>query len=68
MKYQLCLSLHNPICRSPQLKPNELQDIVFLCTALPTPKTFEAVSRFPKVYFMLVSSIGKGVYQMSTRY
>lgn len=39
--------------RSPQLKPNELQDIVFLCTSLPTPKTFEAVSRFPKVYFML---------------
>lgn len=39
--------------RSPQLKANELQDIVFLCTALPTKKTFERVSRFPKVYFML---------------
>ncbi|KAI7887273.1 calcium-activated BK potassium channel alpha subunit-domain-containing protein [Mucor mucedo] len=39
--------------RSPQLKPNELQDIVFLCTSLPTDKTFERVSRFPKVYFML---------------
>jgi hypothetical protein len=41
--------------RSPQLKPNELQDIVFLCTSLPTPKTFESLSRFPKVFFMVVS-------------
>ncbi|CAO3664178.1 unnamed protein product [Rhizopus microsporus] len=39
--------------RSPQLKPNELQDIVFLCTSLPTPKTFESLSRFPKVFFMV---------------
>lgn len=38
--------------RSPQLKPNELQDILFLCTSPPSDKTFERVSRFPKVYFM----------------
>ena len=48
--------------RSPQLKANELQDIVFLCTSLPTPKTFESVSRFPKVYFMLVNSYYDGVF------
>jgi hypothetical protein len=40
--------------RSPQLKQNELKDIVFLCTSLPSPKTFEMVCRFPKVYFMIV--------------
>ncbi|EPB88136.1 hypothetical protein HMPREF1544_05080 [Mucor circinelloides 1006PhL] len=39
--------------RSPQLRPNELQDIVFLCTSLPSSKTFDLVSRFPKVYFMI---------------
>ncbi|CEP14358.1 hypothetical protein [Parasitella parasitica] len=39
--------------RSPQLKPNELKDIVFLCTSLPSEKTFELVCRFPKVYFMV---------------
>ncbi|CAO3700020.1 unnamed protein product [Rhizopus stolonifer] len=38
--------------RSPQLKPNELQHIVFLCTSLPTEKTFDSLSRFPKVSFM----------------
>ncbi|GAA5796488.1 hypothetical protein HPULCUR_001860 [Helicostylum pulchrum] len=39
--------------RSPQLRPNELQDIVFLCSSLPTDgKTFDSISRFPKVYFM----------------
>lgn len=41
--------------RCPQLKPNELQDIVFLCTSLPTDKTFESLCRFPKVFFMLVN-------------
>lgn len=41
--------------RSPQLQHNEIQDIVFLCTSLPNSKTFELVSRFPKVYFMVVS-------------
>lgn len=41
--------------RSPQLQPYELKDIVFLCTSLPHRKTFESISRFPKVYFMLVS-------------
>ncbi|KAG1469463.1 hypothetical protein G6F56_003245 [Rhizopus delemar] len=39
--------------RSPQLKPNELQDIVFLCTSKPTEKIFESLCRFPKVHFML---------------
>ncbi|KAI8643141.1 hypothetical protein BD408DRAFT_415336 [Parasitella parasitica] len=39
--------------RSPQLKSNELKDIVFLCTSLPSEKTFELVCRFPKVYFMV---------------
>ncbi|KAI7900826.1 uncharacterized protein BX663DRAFT_532207 [Cokeromyces recurvatus] len=34
--------------RSPQLRPNELQDIIFLCTSLPSYKTFELVCRFPK--------------------
>ncbi|KAI8981829.1 hypothetical protein BDF20DRAFT_863480 [Mycotypha africana] len=38
--------------RTPQLNPNNLQDIVFLCTSLPNNKTFELISRFPKVYFM----------------
>lgn len=41
--------------RSPQLQHNEIQDIVFLCTSLPNTKTFDLVSRFPKVYFMVVS-------------
>lgn len=40
--------------RSPQLKQNELKDIIFLCTSLPSSKTFEMVCRFPKVYFMIV--------------
>ncbi|KAG0945687.1 hypothetical protein G6F57_003887 [Rhizopus arrhizus] len=39
--------------RSSQLKANELQDIVFLCTSLPTDKAFEPLCRFPKVFFML---------------
>ncbi|KAI8981503.1 hypothetical protein BDB01DRAFT_794345 [Pilobolus umbonatus] len=39
--------------RSSQLKKNELQDIVFLCTSRPSGKTFELVSRFPRIYFML---------------
>lgn len=43
--------------RSPQLQPYELKDIVFLCTSLPHKKTFESISRFPKVYFMLVGKV-----------
>lgn len=50
----LTLSLLSFLNRSPQLKQNELKDIIFLCTSLPSSKTFEMVCRFPKVYFMIV--------------
>ncbi|RCH92283.1 potassium channel, sub T, member 1, partial [Rhizopus stolonifer] len=46
-----CMNGH--ILVSPQLKSNELQDIVFLCTSLPSDKQFEMVKRFPRVYFMV---------------
>ncbi|KAI8386879.1 calcium-activated BK potassium channel alpha subunit-domain-containing protein [Blakeslea trispora] len=39
--------------RSPQLLPKYLQNIVFLCTSLPSDKQFELVQRFPRVYFMV---------------
>ncbi|KAI9281997.1 hypothetical protein BY458DRAFT_498627 [Sporodiniella umbellata] len=39
--------------RSPQLKPEELQDIVFLCTSKPTDAIVQSVCQFPKVFFML---------------
>ncbi|KAI8394175.1 uncharacterized protein BYT42DRAFT_488398 [Radiomyces spectabilis] len=34
--------------RSPHLAPEELQEIVLLCTVPPTPKMFELLDRFPK--------------------
>lgn len=41
--------------RSPNIKPNELQDIVILCSKKPYAKIFELINTFPKVYFMEVS-------------
>ncbi|KAI8637256.1 hypothetical protein BD408DRAFT_424858 [Parasitella parasitica] len=38
--------------RSPNIKADELQDIVLLCSKEPSPKIFELISSFPKVYFM----------------
>ncbi|KAI8052598.1 calcium-activated BK potassium channel alpha subunit-domain-containing protein [Gilbertella persicaria] len=38
--------------RSPNIKMNELQDIVLLCSKKPSSKIFELISTFPKVYFM----------------
>jgi hypothetical protein len=40
--------------RSPNLKPNELQDIVLLCSEEPSPKNFELINTFPRVYYMEV--------------
>ncbi|GAA5800455.1 hypothetical protein HPULCUR_005885 [Helicostylum pulchrum] len=41
--------------RSPNIKADELQDIVLLCSKKPSPKIFELINTFPKVYFMEVS-------------
>jgi hypothetical protein len=41
--------------RSPNIKPDELQDIVLLCSRKPSHKVFELINTFPKVYFMEVS-------------
>ncbi|KAI9250362.1 hypothetical protein EDC94DRAFT_637064 [Helicostylum pulchrum] len=38
--------------RSPNIKADELQDIVLLCSKKPSPKIFELINTFPKVYFM----------------
>ncbi|KAG2190906.1 hypothetical protein INT46_006667 [Mucor plumbeus] len=38
--------------RSPIIKAEELQDIVLLCSKEPSPKIFELINTFPKVYFM----------------
>ncbi|KAL7315601.1 hypothetical protein PS15m_004798 [Mucor circinelloides] len=38
--------------RSPNIKADELQDIVLLCSKKPSQKTFELINTFPKVYFM----------------
>ncbi|KAI8141267.1 calcium-activated BK potassium channel alpha subunit-domain-containing protein [Fennellomyces sp. T-0311] len=38
--------------RSPHLRPEELQDIVLLCTELPSAKAFDTISSFPRVYVM----------------
>lgn len=40
--------------RSPNIKPEDLQDIVLLCSKKPSPKIFELINTFPKVYFMEV--------------
>jgi hypothetical protein len=40
--------------RSPIIKAEELQDIVLLCSKEPSPKIFELINTFPKVYFMEV--------------
>lgn len=40
--------------RSPIIKAEELQDIVLLCSKKPSPKIFELINTFPKVYFMEV--------------
>lgn len=40
--------------RSPNIKADELQDIVLLCSKKPSPKIFELINTFPKVYFMEV--------------
>lgn len=42
--------------RSPHMKSEELQDIVILCSSLPTEKNFELINMFPKVYFLVVRS------------
>lgn len=39
--------------RSPHMRPEALQDIVILCSTLPKKKTFELISMFPKVYFIV---------------
>ncbi|KAF7729991.1 potassium channel, sub T, member 2 [Apophysomyces ossiformis] len=39
--------------RSPHLKPDELQDIVFLCKQPPEEKIFQLLNLFPKLYFMV---------------
>lgn len=38
--------------RSPNLKPEELQDIVLMCSTKPSPKNFELINTFPRVYFI----------------
>ncbi|KAK4514602.1 uncharacterized protein ATC70_002201 [Mucor velutinosus] len=38
--------------RSPNIKADELQDIVLLCSKKPSQKIFELINTFPKVYFM----------------
>ncbi|KAI9489910.1 hypothetical protein BDB00DRAFT_875878 [Zychaea mexicana] len=38
--------------RSPHLRQEELQDIVILCTELPSIKSFDLISAFPRVYIM----------------
>ncbi|KAI9008928.1 hypothetical protein CLU79DRAFT_806343 [Phycomyces nitens] len=39
--------------RSPTINPEDLQDIVFLCQKPPKPKTFDLISMFPRVFFMV---------------
>lgn len=43
--------------RSPNIKADELQDIVLLCSKKPSQKTFELINTFPKVYFMEVRKL-----------
>ncbi|KAF1802860.1 hypothetical protein FB192DRAFT_1447653 [Mucor lusitanicus] len=38
--------------RSPNIKADQLQDIVLLCSKKPSQKIFELINTFPKVYFM----------------
>lgn len=45
--------------RSPIIKAEELQDIVLLCSKEPSPKIFELINTFPKVYFMEVYILKK---------
>jgi hypothetical protein len=40
--------------RSPHIRPEELQDIVLLCSKPPSDRIFNLISHFPKVYFMEV--------------
>ena len=40
--------------RSPNIAPDELQDIVLLCSKKPSRKIFELINTFPKVYYMEV--------------
>lgn len=42
--------------RSPNIKPEDLQDIVLLCSKKPSTKIFDLINIFPKVYFMEVST------------
>ncbi|OAD70616.1 hypothetical protein PHYBLDRAFT_69548 [Phycomyces blakesleeanus NRRL 1555(-)] len=39
--------------RSPTIKPEDLQDIVLLCQKQPKAKTFDLISMFPRVFFMV---------------
>ncbi|KAI8979379.1 hypothetical protein BDF20DRAFT_974315 [Mycotypha africana] len=38
--------------RSPNIKAEDLQDIVILCSSRPSAKIFSLINTFPKVYFM----------------
>ncbi|KAG1437510.1 hypothetical protein G6F56_013069 [Rhizopus delemar] len=38
--------------RSPNIKHDEIQDIVLLCPTEPSKKAFELINTFPKIHFL----------------